>query len=131
MPDGERHASYGGSHGTGANTRVALNPAPREAAVPVSLFARLAAITLVIMLLHPRPVLGEDSAWIRGFAPHDETLPDDPVLREQLEKAIDLRRRERFDRVLDARDPGELVEHATLTEVDFDHRTLGIDTLFI
>ena len=33
--------------------------------------------------------------------------------------------------MLDARDPGELVEHATLTEATFDRRTLGIDTLFI
>ncbi len=58
-------------------------------------------------------------------------IPDDAVLLEQLEEAIELRRREDFDRVLDARDPGELVEHATLTDVDFDHRTLGIDSLFI
>ncbi|MBI5504442.1 MAG: hypothetical protein HY899_06550 [Deltaproteobacteria bacterium] len=56
---------------------------------------------------------------------------DDPLLLEELEKALDLRMREDFDRVLDARDPGELIEHATLTDVDFDHRTLGIDTLFI
>ena len=33
--------------------------------------------------------------------------------------------------MLDAHDPGELIEHATLTDVDFDHRKLGIDTLFI
>ena len=62
----------------------------------------------------------------------DETpLPDDVVLTEQLHRAIDLRRREDFDRMLDARDPGELVEHATLTDIDFDYRKLGIDTLFI
>jgi len=58
-------------------------------------------------------------------------IPDDSVLLEQLEEAIELRRREDFDRVLDARDPGELLEHATLTEAAFDRRTLAIDTLFI
>jgi hypothetical protein len=59
------------------------------------------------------------------------TIPDDTVLAEQLEKAIDLRRREDFDRMLDARDPGELVEHATLTEKALDRRILGIDALFV
>ena len=43
-------------------------------------------------------------------------IPDDPQLLAELEKAIDLRQREHFDRVLDAREPGELVEHATLTD---------------
>jgi hypothetical protein len=62
----------------------------------------------------------------------DETaLPDDAALLAELTEAVELRRREDFDRVLDARDPGELVEHATLTEVDFEHRTFGIDSLFI
>jgi hypothetical protein len=83
-------------------------------------------------------VAAADSAARTGAAERSAALaldataiPDDAVLLEQLEDAIELRRREDFDRVLDARDPGELVEHATLTEVDFDHRTLGIDTLFI
>ncbi len=61
----------------------------------------------------------------------DSALPDDTVLREQLEKAIELRRREHFDRVLDAREPGELIEHATLTDVNFDHHAFGADTLFV
>lgn len=71
------------------------------------------------------------SAWQAGFAAQDDAVPDDAALLEELEKAVDLRRRENFDRALDAREPGELVEHATLTDVDFDHRTLGIDTLFV
>jgi hypothetical protein len=58
-------------------------------------------------------------------------IPDDPALREQLEDALDLRRRDVFDRFLDARESGELLEHATLTELDFEHRDIGIDTLFI
>src|SRR5436190_18877266 len=68
----------------------------------------------------------------RAYAADDATaLPDDNALLAELGKAVELRRREDFDRMLDARDPGELVEHATLTEVDFEHRTFGIDTLFI
>jgi len=59
------------------------------------------------------------------------TIPDDDVLLAELEKAIDLRRREHFDRVLDAREPGELVEHATLTEGSFDRSPLGADLLFV
>jgi hypothetical protein len=74
---------------------------------------------------------GLESAQTAAFSPDDAATPDDPILRDQLEKAVDLRRREDFDRMLDARDPGELVEHATLTEGHFDRRALGIDTLFI
>jgi hypothetical protein len=70
-----------------------------------------------------------DSNWIAGFATHEEAIPDDTVLLEQLQQAIDLRGRETFDRVLDARDPGELIEHATLTEVDFQHSKLDIEAL--
>ena len=63
----------------------------------------------------------------------DEALPvpDDTVLLEQLHDAIELRRREDFDRVLDARDPGELLEHATLTEAMFEGATIGADAIFI
>ncbi len=61
----------------------------------------------------------------------DVAIPDEAALREQLEEAVELRRREDFDRFLDARDPGELIEHATLTEVDFRHRQLANDTLFV
>jgi len=58
-------------------------------------------------------------------------VTDDTTLAELLDEAIELRRREDYDRMLDARDPGELIEHATLTDLDFEHRKLGIDTLFI
>jgi hypothetical protein len=66
-----------------------------------------------------------------AFFSDDIAIPDDVTLAEQLEHAVDLRVREDFDRTLDARDPGELIEHATLSEVVFDRRILGIDTLFI
>ncbi|HYC00079.1 MAG TPA: di-heme oxidoredictase family protein [Candidatus Limnocylindrales bacterium] len=65
------------------------------------------------------------------FSTEHLPVPDEPLLREQLEDAVELRRREDYDRTLDARDPGELIEHATLNEIDFDRRTLGIDTLFV
>ena len=65
------------------------------------------------------------------FALDDAGIPDDGVLREQLQKAIDLRRREFFDRVLDARDPGELIEHATLTDAALDANRPGNDALFV
>jgi hypothetical protein len=65
------------------------------------------------------------------YALDQSNVPDDALLLEQLADAVELRHRETFDRMLDAKEAGELIEHATLTEVDFDHRTLGIDTLFI
>lgn len=74
---------------------------------------------------------GQESTWRAWRAVDEAVIPDDTVLREQLEAATELRRREDFDRVLDAREPGELIEHATLTEVAFAHRELGIDALFV
>ena len=91
----------------------------------------LAAASLGVVTAHARHARGTESTPGAAFGTDDTAIPDDAVLLHQLEKAIDLRRREDFDRMLDARDPGELIEHATLTEVDFDHRNLGIDTLFI
>lgn len=101
----------------------------------VRLLALLAAGAVVLIAI---PSAGIDSdrpdaprSRPASFSIVDTEVPDQTVLLEQLDEAIELRRREDFDRMLDARDPGELIEHATLTEVDFDHRTLGIDTLFI
>ena len=81
-------------------------------------FGILTGVAFRVMLLradappvdHPLP------SWFALTGQYDEEIPDDMVLREDLQRAIDLRRREHFDRVLDARDPGELIEHATLTE---------------
>src|SRR6185295_18552110 len=66
-----------------------------------------------------------------GIAIDDTAVPEDTVLLEELERAVDLRRREDFDRTLDARDPGELVEHATLTDAALDRHVLGVDALFV
>jgi mono/diheme cytochrome c family protein len=98
----------------------------------VATLAVVAGVVLGTSLLpsHARPDRGTGSTW-SGFATDNAAIPDDTVLLEQLEKAIDLRRREDFDRMLDARDPGELIEHATLTEPAFNRGVLGIDTLFV
>ncbi len=96
-------------------------------------FGILAGVAFRVMLLradappvdHPLP------SWFALTGQYDEEIPDDMVLREDLQRAIDLRRREHFDRVLDARDPGELIEHATITEIVFERRTIGIDALFV
>lgn len=90
----------------------------------------VASVVFGLLLLHAAVEVGAGSLST-GSSDCDNAIPDDTVLLEQLEEAVELRRREDFDRVLDARDPGELIEHATLTEVDFEHRDLGIDALFI
>jgi hypothetical protein len=84
---------------------------------------------LAIRVVHARrPAVSPVSA---PFATDDAGIPDDSVLLDQLAKAVDLRRREDFDRMLDARDPGELVEHATLTEAALDRRKLAPAAIFI
>lgn len=93
-----------------------------------------AAFLLTLAACSPPPIAG--SAGPTGPPEDSEQSAqlvdsDDVLLVEQLARAVDLRRREDYDRMLDARDPGELAEHATLTDVDFEHRRLGIDTLFV
>ncbi len=98
----------------------------------VAPLALLAAVSLGVLAIETRAQRAERRvAKTVAFATDETAILDDAVLLEQLEKAIDLRRREDFDRMLDARDPGELVEHATLAEQALDRRTLGIDALFI
>src|SRR5262249_477729 len=92
----------------------------------------LAATSLGLLIhAHARYVEEAARAGRTPFATDDSGMPDDTVLPQELQKAIDGRRREQFDRVLDARDPGELIEHATLTEKALDRRLLGIDALFV
>ena len=88
----------------------------------------VAAVALVLLVqAHAK----QARTWSAAFGTDDVTIPEDTVLQHELEKAIDLRRREHFDRVLDAHDPGELIQHATLTEKALDRRLLGIDALFV
>jgi hypothetical protein len=61
----------------------------------------------------------------------DTAIPDDTIVMSELKRAVTLRRREHFDRVLDAREPGELIEHATLTESRFDNNDFGVGALFV
>lgn len=57
-------------------------------------------------------------------------LPSDSELAADLADAIDFRQRETFDRIHDAWDPGELVEHATMTQLAIDRGIFGKDALF-
>jgi hypothetical protein len=120
--------------------RAGHGPNPRRNWKPrrciVTTLALLAAVSLgaaaSLRQVYARHEHGGAEPTRRAAFAIDETaIPDDAVLIEQLEESIDLRRREDFDRMLDARDPGELIEHATLTEGRFDRTTLGIDTLFV
>jgi hypothetical protein len=90
-----------------------------------------ASLVTVVIRAHARQVQGANPTGRDAFATDDAAIPEDTVLQQELEKAIDLRRRETFDRVLDARDPGELIEHATVSEVALDRHKLGIDGLFV
>ncbi|MEO6029654.1 MAG: di-heme oxidoredictase family protein [Candidatus Binatia bacterium] len=95
--------------------------------------ASIVALALLVVLLRADAQTPDQSpprrpAILDGF---DTAMPDDEVLREDLARAIDLRTREHFDRVLDAREPGELIEHATLAENVFARRAISIDALFV
>jgi mono/diheme cytochrome c family protein len=107
-------------------SQPAYGEAPAAATNPSAEFAASATATPP-----PANVAGSTPHADRTFRPDERPIADDAVLTELLADAIELRRREDFDRMLDARDPGELIEHATLNDMHFDYRTLGIDTLFI
>lgn len=57
-------------------------------------------------------------------------LPPESELAADLADAVDFRVREDFDRVHDAWDPGELLEHATLTQQAMAQRPFGLDAMF-
>ncbi len=103
---------------------------PRRAALAASVLAGT-LLGAVWLRADPPPDAHAPPDWMASWSHDDEAIPDDVVLREDLERAIDLRRREHFDRVLDARDPGELLEHATIVEPVFEQRGVNVDTLFI
>lgn len=86
------------------------------------------ALGVVLLAAHRSGGRGTDAAR-DAFALDPTAVPDDAAVAKQLDDAVRLRERERFDRVLDAHEPGELVEHATLTEQVFERRPLGIDAL--
>jgi hypothetical protein len=115
--------------GAGAHESSPRRPRGRRLATVV----RLAGVALALLALpaHAWRAGGEESTWLLSLAAYDAAIPDDVVLQEQLHEAIELRRREDFDRVLDARDPGELLEHATLTEAMFEGASFGVDVLFV
>ena len=102
-------------------------PWPRRAVLLVLVVAGWVAAGT----LRAQAPYGDDHARGAALDPANLVIPDDVALFEQLERAVDLRRREDFDRMLDARDPGELVEHATISEPALDRKVLGVDALFI
>jgi hypothetical protein len=101
---------------------------PRRPTLRIGLGVALAVLATALL---EDAVRGDEATPLPDLASFDAVIPDDTALLEQLGDAIDLRRREDFDRMLDARDPGELAEHATLTDVSFEHRDVGIETLFV
>jgi hypothetical protein len=56
-------------------------------------------------------------------------LPDDRALAAEIEDALVRRRREELDRALDARDPGELLEHATTSQRALDRGVFNLADL--
>src|SRR5437870_2542931 len=64
-------------------------------------FLAAASLGVLVIRTQARESRGAESPWSAAFATDDAAIPDDTVLREQLQKAIDLRRREFFDRVLE------------------------------
>ncbi len=56
------------------------------------------------------------------FIPTNLEIPDEAELLEQIDDALETKRGSKFDRDFDAIDPGELIEHATFSQ-------LAIDTL--
>src|SRR5262245_52970638 len=101
---------------------------PRAGAAVVLLVAIAAGAWLASRV---RADGGQAPAIPAALTTANTTIPDDTVLLEQLQYAVDLRSRENFDRMLDARDPGELVEHATLSDAALDRNILHVDALFV
>src|SRR5262245_8538087 len=106
-------------------------PRPRPWPRRIAIAGILAAAALLPLVPSAKDPGGAARIRASILATNDTAIPDDDVLIAQLQKAIDLRRREDFDRMLDARDPGELLEHATLSEVALDRNVLGPDVIFL
>lgn len=67
-----------------------------------------------------------DAVWAPQLA-----VPSDAALIEQIDDALDFRLREDHDVMLDAWEPGELLNHASLTQGLLDADTYGLDALFV
>lgn len=111
-------------------------PSARRTPLTIAALVALAAIAAGLLVERSRSTPAgaavPDASRLPLFAVDEVEMPDDAVIDEQLDEAIELRRREHVDRMLDARDPGELIEHATLTDVDFEHRSaLVAKSLFV
>ena len=99
---------------------------------PAVVFLAVACCGLVSCVSESTPVPANHPTTHNVFPPRDAfVLPNDITLREQLEEALDLRSRDDFDRALDAKDPGELLEHATFTQLAIDNGIFRLDALFV
>ncbi len=67
------------------------------------------------------------AAWASGAPP----IPSDVELQAQLAEAVELRQRREVVRVLEAKEPGELLEDARLTQQALDLGAYGLDALFV
>ncbi len=116
-----------------------LDPSPREALFRAVTISLLAVLLPVLTSCAPPPA-AESPGWSDRRAPVASRLPwsdldlpppPDPVLLDEIREALDFRQREDFDRFLDAVEPGELIEHATVTQLGVDKGVYDIDALFV
>jgi len=77
----------------------------------------------------PAPVLVEHSPALWTDTPI--TIPPRPEIEAEFYEAHDFYLREQFEWILDAHDPGELLEHATLTQLALDQGIYTNDELFV
>jgi mono/diheme cytochrome c family protein len=104
---------------------------PRDSLLLLTLFAAVAAGCAPVSVegLGPGPAL--ERSGVPDWLPPAPPLPADSELLDELRVAVDFRARDDFDRFLDARDPGELLEHATITQTALDRGIFGLDDLFV
>ena len=77
----------------------------------------IAALALGACDAGPSPI---DRRLLRARDLERVEVPGDDVLRAELADALEKKRRDVADRELDAADPGELIEHSTLTQQTLD-----------
>lgn len=71
--------------------------------------------------------LERDERWVHTRL----AIPEDDVLAREIAAALDLRRHSEFERALDAKEQGELLEHATMSQITLDRGIFGLDALFV
>lgn len=87
---------------------------------------RRAWLVTVLAACEPRTQLATHASYL------DEqlTIPSDQELALEIDDALGKKHREDLDRALDAREPGEQLEHATLSQLALDRQVFTLDDLF-